>query len=528
MNKHLWYFSGLLSLIMVNSTVSFSQKVPWDDVQSKKWPSESFKVELASQFDGSMQPAVAYKAWAANRPLLISLHTWSGDYLQEDSLVIHAIEADYNYIHPHFRGPNNQPMACGSKAAMQDLEDAIEYGIKVMGANPDEVHIIGVSGGGYMTVICYMQLKFPVMSFSSWVGISNLGDWYYESKGRRQKYADDILKSLGKGEIFDAGEAQKRSPIFQKPSMQKGSLHLYAGIHDGYQGPVPVSQTLQFYNKVVADLYPKESKALIREQTIVDILASQTSRKPYPYMLGDRQVHLFQKKGPVSITIFEGKHEMVVPVALQLVPVGKSDVFKKQNVLGIGDSNGANEQGWITQLQKSIPWATVINDCKGGRTIGFDNNGDSTLNELKLLTNHLKEGAAVFQNRLDWIVIALGTNDAKAVFAGKEETVVQNFKTMLDQVFQFKKQLKSPFRVLVILPPPISAQADTSGKYEGGAGRLDQFRKAFTEIAGKAGATVLDSYGLFENEKESFTTDGIHLNAVSQAKWARAIIRSMH
>ena len=47
-----------------------------------------------------------------------------------------------------------------------------------------------------------------------------------------------------------------RSPFYMHTPVEKrknSKLYIYAGIHDGYEGSVPISQSLAFYNKVVAD-----------------------------------------------------------------------------------------------------------------------------------------------------------------------------------------------------------------------------------------------------------------------------------
>lgn len=62
--------------------------------------------------------------------MVVSLHTWSGNYEQKDELAIQCIEKDYNYIHPDFRGPNNTFKACGSKYVIQGIEDAISFAIQ--------------------------------------------------------------------------------------------------------------------------------------------------------------------------------------------------------------------------------------------------------------------------------------------------------------------------------------------------------------------------------------------------------------
>ncbi|MFA5326348.1 MAG: hypothetical protein WC384_01025 [Prolixibacteraceae bacterium] len=56
-----------------------------------------------------MLNAVFYKtSQTAPQPLVVSLHTWSGDYTQEDPLAKEILLRDWNYIHPDFRGVNNK------------------------------------------------------------------------------------------------------------------------------------------------------------------------------------------------------------------------------------------------------------------------------------------------------------------------------------------------------------------------------------------------------------------------------------
>ena len=57
----------------------------------------------------------------------------------------------------------------------------------------EEVHIIGVSGGGFATLAAFMNIEYPVKSFSAWVPISDIEAWYWECVGRGSRYAEDIL-----------------------------------------------------------------------------------------------------------------------------------------------------------------------------------------------------------------------------------------------------------------------------------------------------------------------------------------------
>jgi len=146
------------------------------------------------------------------RPLIVSLHTWSGAYLQEDPLAEEILLRDWNYIHPDFRGPNNQPEACGSEQVISDIEDAIQFAIEHAHIDPSQVHIIGVSGGGYTTLMSYFKLNYPVKSFHAWVPVTNLVDWYWECTGRGLEYARDLEEVTTGGNGFNPAEARKRSP----------------------------------------------------------------------------------------------------------------------------------------------------------------------------------------------------------------------------------------------------------------------------------------------------------------------------
>ena len=81
------------------------QDPKWDDTRSKGWPSACEKIAVLLSVDKKPQEAWFFKSKSKKaRPLIVSLHTWSGDYNQEDPLVQQCINWDYNYIHPERRG----------------------------------------------------------------------------------------------------------------------------------------------------------------------------------------------------------------------------------------------------------------------------------------------------------------------------------------------------------------------------------------------------------------------------------------
>lgn len=330
------YLWGVIALFSLNL---FAQMQPeWDNTSKSEWNPAFSVIDIPSTKDGNVQKAYFYKSTDTKpQPLIISLHTWSGNYTQKDPLTKEILERNWNYIHPDFRGANRNPEAMGSQLALADIEDAIRYALKQTNANPDEVHIVGVSGGGYATLAAYMNLEYPVKSFSAWVPISDIEGWYWESVGRSANYAKDILMSLSeKGDTLIKEEAISRSPLYQvypKDKRKDAKLYIYSGIHDGYKGSVPITHSINMYNRLVGELkygtslldsiMPKATsdKDLVSHSEILSLLGKcinpEFNRLP---KLFDRNIHLLRKYGNIQLIIFEGKHEQLLQ-ALELLPI---------------------------------------------------------------------------------------------------------------------------------------------------------------------------------------------------------------
>ncbi|MCW3787571.1 alpha/beta hydrolase family protein [Plebeiibacterium sediminum] len=313
--------------------------IQFDDTRSIKWSSEFKVVDIKSSADDQIQKAYVYGTSGSKaKPLIVSLHTWSGDYTQKDPLARKVLEKNWNYIHPNFRGPNRTYEATGSEVVLSDIEDAIQYALKNMNVDRDEVHIVGVSGGGFATLAAFMNVKYPVKSFSAWAPISDLEAWYWESVGRNQKYANDIINSVSRHNVFDQDEAIKRSPLFQPfpQKLRKGSqLYIYEGIHDGYTGSVPITHSINMYNRLVGELkyqtinmdsimkHAISDSSLVTEKEIIDLVTKRINPDgDNNGMLFDRKVHLKRKFQNISLFIFEGGHEQI-PQALELIHVNE-------------------------------------------------------------------------------------------------------------------------------------------------------------------------------------------------------------
>ena len=78
---------------------------PFDDTRKTDWDTEFKVIELKSSLDNSLQKVYFYKSKSvAPKPLVVSLHTWSGNYKQKDELAALSKNKDLNYIHPNFKG----------------------------------------------------------------------------------------------------------------------------------------------------------------------------------------------------------------------------------------------------------------------------------------------------------------------------------------------------------------------------------------------------------------------------------------
>ncbi len=494
--------------------------VPWDDTLDTRWPAECRVVEIRSSADGSVQRARFYSSESVvSAPLIVSLHTWSGDYNQQDPIAGEAIRRGWNYIHPDFRGPNVRPEAGGSELVITDIRDAIDFALGNSNTDPDDVHIIGVSGGGYAALVAYMRLDYPVRSFNAWAAISDLNSWYKECRSRSLKYAADIENITTGGSGYDPEEGQRRSPLFMeyKPEKRKKAvLNLYAGINDGYAGSVPVIHSIEFYNRIVALRHPDTPGLAVNDSTVISILARRYNPSgKYEKRMAGRNVYLSAGERDVRLHIFEGGHEMLVPHALSLIPVKDKSCNPdfKGTILVIGDSNAAGENSWPEYLGIDLPYATVVNVSTPGNTIGFDNLGRHGLNTLRNINEYLKEfiNASSGSGERLTTVIALGTNDTKHIFRNSQKEVPGNLGLLISKI-----QGSLPGTDIYIAgPPPVDESKDITGKYKGSGRRIRELHGAFKKVARETGVKFLDLYSLLEEGFDERTSDGVHFDDVT-------------
>jgi pimeloyl-ACP methyl ester carboxylesterase len=288
----------------------------------QSWPTKVVPIEYKSTADNTLQPALFYKPDVNNpSPLLVALHTWSGDYRQYTSIPYAewCIKNKWVFIHPNFRGPNNKPEATGSDMVIQDILSAVEYTRNNSNIDPNRIYLVGVSGGGYTALV--VSAKHPDIwaGVSVWASITDLSAWYFQSKQLHPQYADDIVKSLEgiPGYSTKVNLAYRnRSPITYLATATFVPIDINAGINDGHTGSVPISHSLLAFNALAApeNRLSEEDIGYFVEHAkvpthLIDPLLSDTSY--------GKKAPLFRRQSQnARITIFNGNHEIIFYAAL--------------------------------------------------------------------------------------------------------------------------------------------------------------------------------------------------------------------
>lgn len=293
--------------------------IKFDDTRKKKWNRDFEIVEISSPLDKKIQKAYFFKAKSdILKPLVVSLHTWSADFSQSDPLAELCRSKNINYIHPDFRGPNNTRDACCSELAINDIDESITYAIENANIDTSRIYLIGASGGGYATICSFMKSIHKIRKFSAWVPLTDLIAGYHESKIRQNKYADDILDCTesinGKLNIINA---RIKSPIYWNTPIEKlqySAVNIFAGVNDGIQGSVPITHSINYYNKLLRDLSVSDPSKYVSNEEKLLLLET---RKPIGNFgkISNRDICLLKEFGNIRLIIFDGGHEMLVEYA---------------------------------------------------------------------------------------------------------------------------------------------------------------------------------------------------------------------
>ena len=284
------------------------------------------KISVPSSLDGTEQPCYlilpeGFSAAGPPVPLLVSLHTWSGDVQQRlEKMERAAARRGWIYLFPHFRGRNDNPQACGSQKAQQDILDAVDWVVDRYPVDKRRIYLTGVSGGGHMSMLMAGRYPKRWTAVSAWVGINDLASW--EARHTKNKYGQMVRSCCGgaAGESAAIDEQYRaRSPMTWLHQAVDVPLEIAAGVHDGHKGSVPIRHSLDAFNVVAK----AQGAPVITEEEIAQ-LSRPNGRLDHPQP-GDqpedptygRDINLRRTAGKARVTIFEGRHERLDEAAAE-------------------------------------------------------------------------------------------------------------------------------------------------------------------------------------------------------------------
>jgi len=287
-------------------------KLPGQSSSEKMPAPKSKEIKYKSSADQSEQPAMFYApASKTPVPLVVALHTWSGDYKQKYHKAIEqwCIQHGWAYIHPDFRGPNNRPEATGSELVVADIVSTVEDAKTTTNIDPSAVYLVGTSGGGYTALVMAGHHPELWAGVSAWVPISDLATWHAQGK-----HVEALEKSCGgapgASPAVDA-EYAKRSPVTYLKNAKGTTLHINAGIKDGI---VPINHALLAFNELAAaddQISEADIRFFVEKRKVPPKLKAKLSDPTY----GQKQPLFRRKSGNATVTIFAGGHQLVAPAA---------------------------------------------------------------------------------------------------------------------------------------------------------------------------------------------------------------------
>ncbi len=290
---------------------------PTVKTKTKSWPDSAIDIEThpghRAYFVKSTQNAPA--------PLIVDLHPWNESYSNDQyALVYQVLEKNWNYIHPDFGGPNDNPKACCSDFAMNDIDLSIDYAIKEASVDTNKIIVLGVSGGGYATLQYSLKTRHKIHQFQAWCPISNLIDFYYQPKGAYGCISEDILKCTGSTrEKLNLIECKRRSPLYVLKEQNFNVLNLNMQIFVGVKDPIiSITQSVEYYNELVKKMGTEYFKSLVSDKELLEMmnLKENALRHSNDNLLDGQRIVLEKKVNGIRLVVFTGGHDLLKPQAI--------------------------------------------------------------------------------------------------------------------------------------------------------------------------------------------------------------------
>lgn len=185
----------------------------------------------------------------------------------------------------------------------------------------------------------------------------------------------------------------------------------------------------------------------------------------------------------------------------------------KVRILVFGDSNAFRSDGgntcWATLLEDKDPVnLNIVNESYDGRTTKYDT---GERNGLGVIGNKLACHAP-----LDYVIVALGTNDAKIKYGPPDAAAVADG---VSQILDFIGLYGGGAKSILMTPPPLGHV--TSGDLTGAQSRISSVAVAYRSLAERLDIPLIDLHAILNNSTD-LNADRIHLSAAGKQKVADA------
>lgn len=292
---------------------------------------DPLRIEVKSTFDGSMQPCYYFAPEHAKTnavPLLIGLHTWSGDIGQYHHYIgpyQQAKRRGWAFVGSGFRGPNWTPNACGGDAAVQDIVDAIEYAKAHAKIDASRIYIVGASGGGHMALLMAGRHPEIFAGVAAFCPPADLTRWHRQltsiDRLGKYKYARHMEQACGGTPAEKPDEYARRSSTTHLTAARQAGIAIYieTGIHDGWAGSVPCGHAVRSFNLLAdeKDRIAEEDIAFMEANQAVPDQLKFAGRNPF---YGEKNAVLLRRTSANAVlTIFNGGHGGNWPAAYDFI-----------------------------------------------------------------------------------------------------------------------------------------------------------------------------------------------------------------
>jgi dipeptidyl aminopeptidase/acylaminoacyl peptidase len=304
---------------MEEYTTSKAYPSKFADESLDKWKQqipEIQEVSIKSTADGTNQPALFYTSeTTGKRPLLVMLHSWSSEYLQEVSIpfALWSKEYDWAFIHPNYRGKFDNPEAMASDLAIQDIVDAVNYAKQIADIDTSRIYILGSSGGAMTALVAAGKHPEIWAGVVAWVPVFDLVDWYAFSQNYPHRaYNSHVVAACG-GEPLPgtpaAEECKRRSPSTYIHNAKDVPIFLAHGTVDVL---VPPDHSIRAFN-ILADpqdtISQEQINYILKEQELPEDIKDTTVTDPY-FSNTDPEVVFVRQSDNVRLVLFVGVHDM--------------------------------------------------------------------------------------------------------------------------------------------------------------------------------------------------------------------------